>query len=242
MPSQGTTACRVAVCLVLFFGLTGLLTADEQLQATLEKLRTENEALRQDLEQREAVIRSLTESLAIARTESELFQKQWGEAQLRAQMLGVNFADANATQAQRQLVETVRALYLAEAERKQLVDQLTRLLEAVQTNGDVAGEVERTKNLLAANDRATAARVSVGTLESAQVVDVNPKLHVVVLNVGLLHGAQIGMPFVVFRGDRVVAWLKIVEVRRNVCAALIEKVERDVTLTTSDTARVTKTE
>ena len=226
----------------MFFGLTGLCAADEPLQETLEKLRAENATLRQDVEQRDAAIRSLTESLAIARTESELFQKQWGEAQLRAQMLGVNFADANATQTQRQLAETMRVLSRAEAERKQLVEQLKRLLEAVQTNGNVTGEVERTRNLLAARDPLTPASMSEGTIEAAQIVDVNPKLHVVVLNVGLLRGAQIGMPFVVFRGDRVVAWLKVVDVRQSVCAALIERVERDVTLTTTDTARVTKSE
>jgi hypothetical protein len=34
--------------------------------------------------------------------------------------------------------------------------------------------------------------------------------------------------------------LRVVEVRRRICGALIEKVEKNVTLATGDSARVTK--
>jgi hypothetical protein len=58
--------------------------------------------------------------------------------------------------------------------------------------------------------------------------------------VGLLQGARVGMPLVVWRGDRVVAQLKIVEVRQRICGALIERVEKKVTLKAGDKAGVTK--
>jgi hypothetical protein len=48
------------------------------------------------------------------------------------------------------------------------------------------------------------------------------------------------MPFVVLHGDRVVAELKVVEVRRRICGAVIGKVDEDVTLAAGDAARVTK--
>ena len=72
------------------------------------------------------------------------------------------------------------------------------------------------------------------------VLDVNPDLRLVVLNVGLLQGARIGMPLIVLRGDRVIAELKIVDVRQRICGALIERTEKQVTLKTGDVARVTK--
>jgi len=50
----------------------------------------------------------------------------------------------------------------------------------------------------------------------------------------------VGMPFLVVRGDRVVAELRVVEVRRRICGALIEKVEKGVALAVGDAARVTK--
>jgi len=134
-------------------------------------------------------------------------------------------------------------------ERQRLMEQLQRLLDAVQKQGDVAGELARAKALLAAGDRpatneagkeAATGGQAEGTLGSATVLDVNPNLRLVVLNVGLLHGARIGMPLVVLRGDRVVAELKIVDVRQRICGALIERTEKTVTLKTGDVARVAK--
>lgn len=177
---------------------------------------------------REATIRTLTESLAIARTESELFQKLWTEAQ----MLGVSPTDAT----QRQLVASVRSLYLAEAERQRLTEQLDRLLAAVQTGQNVTGEVARAKALLAAEKPVSAT----SSLEAARVLEFNPKLRLVVMDVGLLHGARVGMPFIVLRGDRVIAWVRVVEVRQRICGAVIEKTEGKVTVTAGDAASVTK--
>jgi hypothetical protein len=224
-------------------------TATDELRVLVESLTVENRRLKMDREQQETIIRLLTENLAIARTESELFQKRWSEAQLRAQTLGVNFADDSVTQAQRQLVESVRALYLAQAERQHLVEQLQRLLQAIEKQGAVAEELARTKALLAtmeqpgADGTATSKvvdRQAAGALESATVLDVNPSLRLAVLNVGLLQGARVGMPLVVLRGDRVVAELKIVEVRQRICGALVEHAEKKVTLKAGDKARVTK--
>jgi hypothetical protein len=45
---------------------------------------------------------------------------------------------------------------------------------------------------------------------------------------------------VVWRGDRIVAELRVVEVRQRICGALIEKLEQKVTLQAGDKARVTK--
>jgi len=224
-------------------------TATDELRVLVDSLSAENRRLKLDREQQETVIRLLTENLAIARTESELFQKRWSEAQLRAQTLGVNFADDSVTQAQRQLVESIRALYLAQAERQRLVEQLQRLLQAIEKQSDVTEELARTKALLAATMQPdTSAPVAgkavdrpvAGTIESATVLDVNPSLRLAVLNVGSLQGARVGMPLVVFRGDRVVAELKIVEVRPRICGALVERMEKKVTLKAGDKARVTK--
>ena len=68
----------------------------------------------------------------MARTEGGLFHKKWSEARLRAQTLGVDFADDSAAQTQRQLGESVRALYLADAERQRLVAQVQRLIDALR--------------------------------------------------------------------------------------------------------------
>jgi cell shape-determining protein MreC len=224
--------------------VTNAAVAVDEMRVLVESLSADNQRLKTDLEQRETIIRLLTENLAVARTESELFHKKWSEAQLRAQTLGVDFADDSAAQTQRQLAESVRALYLADAERRRLVAQVQRLIEALQKTGDVAGELARTKALFEAADRSPSGRATdrqtQGGLGAATVLDVNPDLRLVVLNIGQVQGARIGMPMVVMRGENVVAELKVVEVRQRICGALIEQVREGVTLKTGDVARVAR--
>ena len=214
----------------------------QELRLVLEMLRTENRDWKVQVEQRETVIRNLQESLAAARTENDLLQRQWIEAQMRAQTLGANPADSEAVAVQRQLAETIRQLTLAEADRRQLLAQLERLLAAVPSNAHVSGTVEATQALLAMwRPPATEviARPS-GGLTAAKIVAVNPQLRVVVLDVGAQQGVRIGMPFEVLRGDRVVAKLRVIEVRSRICGALIEQVEKQVTLAAGETAGVAK--
>lgn len=219
----------------------------DELRLVLERMRAENQELKTQAGQREAVVRKLQESLALARGESELFQKKWTEAQLRAQTLGANPMDSEADAAQRQLAETVRRLYVAEAERQQWMAQLQRLIAAVQSNTNVAAEVEATRALLASATTSVTNKIAsamsagpVGTVADAKILDVNTPLRVAVLNIGAQQGARIGMPFVVLRGDRVVAELRVVEVRQRICGAMIERVESRVTLKAGDAVSVTR--
>jgi hypothetical protein len=224
----------------LFFAASaGMAQQTEDVQQALDQLSASYANAQKQLTERDAAIQRLTESLAIARTESELFQKLWTEAQLRAQTLGANLADADANASQRQLVESLRSLYLAEAERQRLIEQLNRLLAAVQTGANVTGEVERAKALLAAQKPVSRPATN-SSLETARVLEFNPKLRLVVLDVGSLQGARVGMPFIVLRGERVIAWARVVEVRQKICGALIEKTEGNVTVKAGDAASVTK--
>ncbi len=224
----------VVVLFFAYWGVAGAQTNEsarlelDELRLVLGRMRAENQDLKMQAGQREAVIRKLQESLVLARTESELFQRKWTEAQLRAQTLGANPSDTEAETAHRQLAETVRRLYLANAERQQLASQLQRLVVAVQSNANIAAEVEATVALLAPTTNKSAAVSSkatalTGTLADAKIVDVNDQLRVVVLNIGAQQGVRIGMPFIVRRGDRSVAELRVIEVRAKICGALVEK-------------------
>ena len=151
-------------------------------------------------------------------------------------------ADSEAVAAQRQLAESVRRLALAEAEREQLQARLQRLLAAVQSNANVSAEVDATRAWLAAwRGPVTAdesAKRAGGTLAAAKIVEVHPPLRLAVLDVGAQQGVRIGMPFLVWRGDRVVAVLRVVEVRPQVCGALIERADPKVAVQAGDTVGV----
>jgi hypothetical protein len=230
---------RVFVVLLFFAAGAGMAQQTGDVQQALDQLSASYADAQRQLSERDAAIKTLTESLAIARTESELFQKLWTEAQLRAQTLGANLTDADANASQRQLVESVRSLYLAEAERQRLIEQLKRLLAALQTGTNVTEEVGRAKALLA-SEKPVNQPGSKSSLETARVLEFNPKLRLVVLDVGSLQGARVGMPFLVLRADRVIAWARVVEVRQKICGALIEKTEGNVTVKAGDAASVTK--
>ncbi|MCX7886436.1 MAG: hypothetical protein N3B01_04135, partial [Verrucomicrobiae bacterium] len=194
-------------------------------------------------ELRETVIRNLQESLAVARTESDLFQQRWLEAQARAQTLGAHPGDTEAVAAHRQLLQALRQLTQAQAERQQLAELVQRLVQAIRAGTNLQAEAEAAETVLAglqqkgnAPSEATAA-----DLPAAQVLDVNPKLRVAVLDVGAEHGLRVGMPLQVLRGDRVIGALRVVEVRPRVSGALIESVRKGLTVRTGDVVRLART-
>ena len=254
MPRLGRRWIGVAGAVGLFFGRGVTVEAQtnvappsaiQEWRLVLEMLRAENRDWKAQVEQREAVIRNLQESLVAARTGNDRLSRPWIEAPTRAQAPDANPADSEAVVAQRQLAETIRRLALAEADRRQLLAQLERLLAAVQSNAQVSAAVESTQALLAMWRRTVpatevTARPS-GRLTAARIVAVNPQLRVVVLDVGAQQGVRIGMPFEVVRGEQVVARLRAIEVRPRICGALIEQVEKQVTLAAGDTAGVAKT-
>lgn len=137
----------------------------------------------------------------------------------------------------------------AQTEQQRLIEQLKRLVDAIETNGNVAAETARARELLAATESTAQGAAATNavpadrarpTLQSARVLDVNPQLRVAVVNVGAEQGARVGMPMIVMRGNRAVAWLTVVEVRRQICGATIDRVAKGLAVTAGDTARVTK--
>ena len=229
------------VWVVLFFVIGGVIWADdESLRKALDQLSASYAEAQGKLRDRELALKALTESLAIAKTESEVMQNLWTEAQVRAQTVSANLTEPDIATMQRQLVETLRKLYLAETERQRLVELTKRLVAGVESNRDVAGEIAATKQLLAEKLISTTKSSDSSSLVAAKILEVNLKLRLVVLDVGAQQGARIGMPLIIFRGDRVVAELRMVDVRQKICGAVIENVDNNVTLEAGDTARVTK--
>lgn len=192
------------------------------------------------LSERDQQIRALTESLAIARTEVELFRKKWAEARLRAEALGADFRSTDATQLQRKLEESLRSLYLAQAENQQFVQQLERLIASAEKGGDVRTEIERAKEFLASRSAkmTTGLPAEDGQVREGRVLDVNAQLRLVVLNVGAQHGVRVGMPAHVERNGKMIGQVRVIEVRERICGALIENAGSNVTLAAGDIARL----
>jgi len=59
--------------------------------------------------------------------------------------------------------------------------------------------------------------------ENLAVVDANPSLRMVVLDAGTANGIRPGMAFEVVRDRSVIAEMRVVDVRRRVCGAVVEE-------------------
>lgn len=233
--------CRQWLGVVLFFGIVGVVGADEELlRKALDQISGSYAEAKVQLRDREAAVRALTASVAIARTESELFQQLWSEAQVRAQTISANLLEADAAATQRQLVEALRKLYVADAERIRLAELLNRLVVGIDSNRDISGEMAAARELLAVRSVRKSGVIERSSLASARILEVNEGLQMVVLDVGANRGVRVGMPLIILRGNRMVAELRVVEVRPKISGALIEKVENNVTIKAGDTAQVTK--
>ncbi len=192
-----------------------------------------DELRRQLAVQRESV-NALTESLAASNAEAELFRRKYSDLQLRMEALGLDAANKDRGRLEQRLLSAVSDLQLAQKEREQYRDQMLRLTEAMlnllktTTGGDakarmeVEAQVRSTNGLVA---KVGAAAEAQPTLMDGSVVSVKDEWSLVVGNLGEKQGVKIGMPLRVVRDGRLIATLRVVDVRQKICGAVIQEMD-----------------
>jgi hypothetical protein len=199
-------------------------------------------------EQLEARVKTLTDSLAAANSESEYFREQWTELRLRDEALGVEALTVDESHTEERVVEAVRELYHSEMKRREALVLLNKLMattdKLLQTapNYDpkVRAEYEEAsrgaKAYLAGGD---AAAIPLATsLADGRVADSNPELNAVILNLGKNLGVKEGMRFVIYQDNVEVGTVKIVLARDEISAAQIEDLKPNTVLKIGDRAAV----
>jgi hypothetical protein len=181
-------------------------------------------------------VQLLEENLGLARAEADFFRASWLDLRLRNEALGLEALTGDEQALQEKLVRVVGELYQSE-KRRQLIE--VRVKDLIQASADVQ---RATADQLAARratyevalrqvqevlaGRGTGSVPSAPDLNTGQVVSLDEKLGVAVLNFGRTQGCRIGMPFKILRGDRVIGKCRVVEVRESISAALIEAGEK----------------
>ena len=233
-------------------------------------------------------IRSLTESLALANSEGEVFKRQAEDLQAKFDVLGPG-GDSGG-EIEERLLSTVNELTRLQKENAMLFERLLALAEGVQiflksveaTDNEERAAFEKemqTKAADASNSAAQAeakalldamtrsrsaqaeARASlemelraadrmlgVGatddpdagpTLTDASVVEVKPEFALVVANIGRNAGVKIGRPFQVWRDNRRVGDIRVIDVRDRISGAVIQNlVSEEDSIQTGDRLRV----
>jgi hypothetical protein len=190
--------------------------------------------LRKQLEVEHASVSTLTESLAESNAEAELFRQKYSELQLRMEALGLESADKDRAKLEQRLLHAVSDLKLARQEREQYRDQMLRLTEAMlqllqtSTGGDAKARAEVEAQVRSANALVAQAMQPADAppgLMDGNVVSVKDEWSLVVGNLGEKQGVKIGMPLRVVRDGRLIATLRVVDVRQRICGAVIQEMD-----------------
>lgn len=235
-------------------------------------------------------IRSLTESLALANSEGEVFKRQAEDLQTKFDALGPG-GDSGGEIGER-LLSTVNELTRQQKENAMLIERLLALAEGVQiflrtvesTDNEERAAFEKEMQLKAADTSNSAAQaeakalldamarsrtaqadaraslemelraadrllgVGAGDLEAqaagptltdASVVEVKPEFALVVANIGRNAGVKVGMPFQVWRENRRVGDVRVIDVRDRISGAIIQNlVSEEDSIKTGDRLRV----
>ncbi|MEI6322292.1 MAG: hypothetical protein WCP60_04215 [bacterium] len=191
----------------------------------------------------EASIKGLTESLAVANGETELFKRKYDDLNMRVEALGIAPPGKEEEALRARLLAAVRDMRLLQKENDATREQMVRLTEVVmdllktsdgidaKTRLKVEQELRSSAALTASKNSASSTTGTVG-LTSGMVVDYKPDLALVVANLGARQGVKTGMPFQIWHGDRQIASARVVDVRDAISGAIVQNAT-----TTSDTVK-----
>jgi len=204
-------------------------------EVTAGALLSQNEELRRQLSLQRESVRTLTDSLAQSNAEAEEFRRKFSGLQLRMEALGLASADQDRAKLEQRLLNAVSDLKLFEKEREQYRDQMLRLTESVlrflktaesndaQARMDVEAQLRSINELIAkSGGEVMEAQPS---LMDGSVISVKEEWLLVVGNIGEQQGVKLGMPLRVMRNEKVIATLRVVDVRQKICGAVIQEMD-----------------
>jgi hypothetical protein len=240
-----TSVCQRQLTAATAAALLGLPVA-----AAVAQQSGSEASLREKLVLSEAAIKGLTESLAVANGEAEVFRRKSDDLNERIEALGLSSSKGDDALRTR-LLAAVRDLRLLQKENDEAKERLTALTESVMTllktsegiNAKARLRVE--ENLRAANaliGRSASGQGNPAGLTGGRVIDVKPDLALVVSDLGSRQGVKTGMPFQVWRGDKQIASVRVVDVRDAVSGAIVQSTAANTeSVRTGDTLRIDTT-
>ena len=233
--------------------LTDLDMEYTEAKVALESSERENTALRQQVALAQQQVAALTDGLALANSESEVFKRETGDLKLRLEALGLDAASPDKALLEQRLLKAVSDLKIVQDQKQKLDDQLIRINEAIvrfvknasSVDGDarmaLETEMRSSTQLLGvpgAGQPAAADTDPAGSLMDARVISVKEELLLVVANLGRQQGAKIGMPFQVWRDGRQIGIVRVVDVRESISGAVIQSLDPSAKVKVGDTLRV----
>lgn len=219
--------------------LSDLKLESTEAKLTLQTVTNENERLQNDLKMAQQQIKLLTESLAVANSEAEVFRRECTEMKLRMEALGLDAASPQKEKLEQRLLKAVRDLELLQTEKDKLTNQLVMLCEAVvrylqtaestdaQARETIEEQLRSATEMIGLPSSKTDHQSQTASLDNAQIISIKQELALAVANVGRKDGVEVGMPFQVWRGERRIGLVRVVDVREKISGAVIQNLESD---------------
>ena len=189
-----------------------------------------------DLENENNTLRSsngaLAKSLAASNVEARDARNRLAEIRLELEALGVAALGEDNRELSQRLLRALGVIEQERVYRQALENQLVSLSAALTVfvstvnesdpSARMALEGEMRSSDVLLNQRQEAAPNSANSpeetgLANALVISLKPELGLTVLNAGKKSGVQIGMPFEIFRNDRILGAALVVDVRDHIC-------------------------
>jgi len=203
-------------------------------EVTAATIFSQNEELRKQLALAGESVKTLTESLAVSNTEVDALRRKYSDLQSRIEALGLESASKDRAKLEQRLLNAVSDLRLMENERERYRDEVLGLSEAVlhllktSSSADAQARMEVETQLRRANELVTKSQQlpeETATLMDGRVISIKSEWSLVVGNIGVKHGVKMGMPLRVMRGDELIATLRVVDVRQEICGAVIQEMD-----------------
>jgi len=201
-------------------------------KVTAAAMLSQNEELRMQLSLARESVKTLTDSLAASNVEAEVFRRKYSDLHLRMEALGLESANRDRVKLEQRLLNAVSDLRLMQKERERYRDQMLGLSEAIlhllktSTGGDAQARMEVETQLRRSSELAAKSQnfpEETATLMDGRVISVKEEWSLVVGNIGEKQGVKIGMPMRVTRADKLIATLRVVDVRQRICGAVIQE-------------------
>jgi len=203
------------------------------LSSAQEKVRKLQEALVNSEKLQSAV----ADSLAVANAEANQYRETYQSLRVQLEGLGVSLLDdKNGRGLEKRLLEVLSDLKVTRDENQLGRSLLGKLKEGciafAQTaiSSDVNARAALEEQLRATDNflvgvQPPGLETSSGpsSIQDSRVVSTKDDFHLAVLNVGSHHGVKVGMPFQLYRKDKPLGRVIVVDVRDSICGAVYQE-------------------
>jgi hypothetical protein len=196
-------------------------------------------ALKEALLVAQSQINNLSEGIATANMESEIFKRQLSEAQLRLEAIGLSNMDNDPSRLEARLLQAIRELRVLKEKNQDAVEQLVRLSEAITILVKTSGEIKTEARMAVEAELRETAQIlgasgvigieTIANLQDARVVDFKEDLSLLIANVGSANGVKVGMPFRILREGQLIGKAKVIDVRERISGAVIQNLSSENT-------------